>query len=65
MKSKKILTPQGHVTKSEINSSEDANNTYNLMSRISNSVEHNNSLEQVTNKLGKSVRLISLGTGER
>lgn len=35
------------------------------MRRISNSVEHNNSLEQVTNKLGKSVRLISLGTGRR
>jgi len=65
MESKKILTSEGHVTKSEINSREDANNTYNFMRRISNSVEHNDSLEQVTSKLGKSVRLISLGTGER
>lgn len=35
------------------------------MRRISNHVEHNDSLEQVTSKLGKSVRLISLGTDGR
>lgn len=61
----KIYYHHREITKCEINSREDSSNTHNLMRRISNTVEHNESLEQVTSKLGKTVKLISLGIGGR
>lgn len=35
------------------------------MRKISNALEHNESLEQMTSKLGKTVKLISLGIDGR